>query len=348
VSAYAPLGKPLARLSPSSFETLRACPLRLAFVTRGDGAGFGSDDRQRIGNICHGVLESFVRTREFRSESWPEWLDSRFHELLALDVAARQARLRGWRLALARLRKVAARMAEFLRQAPFDAVVLAEQELTAADGRLYGRVDLIVRSPEMHVIVDYKTGSFHEPGTQQLKTSYQRQLMLYACLEAEASGAWPEKALLVPFGAEPVTLDVDPNACLQLLGEVVAALEQWQRWLGSPPPANPSAVTCGLCPFAAHCSAFWASCNPDWANELIAMRGPVSSATTTRLGGTTLLLDSASGSVLGKAAIRNVDPNEFAEFASIGIGQVIALVGLRRDPDEGAFTTRSGTRAELD
>jgi hypothetical protein len=170
--------------------------------------------------------------------------------------------------------------------------------------------------------------------------------MLYACLEEEAGAAWPEQALLVPFGAEPVTLRVDPAACLRLLDEVLAALDRWQTWVSTTPPANASPETCGWCRFAARCPEFWAACNPEWADEVIAMRGGVTSATTTPLGGITLLLDSTEGSVVGTAAIRNVAPTEFPELQPISAGQVVAFVGLRRDPGEGAFTTRTGTRVE--
>src|SRR5205823_6189937 len=149
-------------------------------------------------------------------------------------------------------------------------------------------VDLIVRSAEVHVIVDYKTGSFLEPGTEQLKASYERQLMLYACLEAEASGAWPEQALLVPLGAEPVTRRIDPTACQRLAQEVLAALERWQAWVGDPPPANALPQTCGWCPYAARCPAFWRACDTEWARDLLALRGDVASMATTPLGGITL------------------------------------------------------------
>jgi RecB family exonuclease len=347
VTAHAPAAKALTRLSPSSFETLRACPLRLAFATQGDGGGSVSSDRQRIGQICHDVLESLVRDGRLRSESWSEPLESCFLELLASNEDEMRAAVRGSRLALARLRKVAARMGDFLRQVPPDAQILTEEELTAADGRLYGRVDLIVRSAELHVIVDYKTGSFLEPGTEQLKESYERQLMLYACLEAEASGAWPEQALLVPFGAEPVTLRMDPTACLQLLEEVLAALDRWQTWVGGPPPASASPETCGWCPFAARCPAFWAACNTDWADELVAIRGPLASIATTPLGGITLRLDSTEGSVLGATAVRNIEPTEFDGLADLDEGHAVSFVGLRRDPSEGVFTTRPAARFSL-
>lgn len=347
MTASAPSAKTLTRLSPSSFETLRACPLRLAFATQGDGSGSVTGDRQRIGQICHDVLESLVRDGQLRSASWSAPLESRFLELLACNEGETHAALRGSRLALARLRKVAASMADLLQQLPADAEVLTEEELTAADGRLFGRLDLIVRSVARHVIVDYKTGSFLEPGTAQLKASYERQLMLYACLEADASGAWPEEALLVPFGAEPVTLSIDPAACQRLSQEVLAALDQWQTWAGGPPPANASTQTCRWCPFAARCPEFWAACNSDWADELLAMRGRVVSIAATPLGGITLQIASAQGSVLGTAAVRNIEPTEFPGLMGIDAGNAIALVGLRRDPNEGVFTTVPAARLSL-
>jgi RecB family exonuclease len=347
VTGQAPTAKALTRLSPSSFETLRACPLRLAFATQGDAAASIAGDRQRIGQICHDVLESLVRDGQLRSETWSEPLETLFLELLSRHEDEKHATVRGSRLAIARLRKVAARMAAFLRQVPPDAEVLTEEELTAADARLYGRVDLIVRSPDLHVIVDYKTGSFLEPGTEQLKASYERQLMLYASLEAEVSGTWPEQALLVPFGAEPMTLRIDPTACQGLSHEVLAALDRWQTWVGGPPPANASPQTCGWCPFAARCPDFWAACSPDWADELLATRGHVASLATTPLGGITMRIESTQGSVLGTAAVRNIEPTEFPGLTALDAGHAIAFVGLRRDPSEGVFTTRPGTRLSL-
>jgi RecB family exonuclease len=348
VTEHAPPAKTRTRLSPSSFETLRACPLRLAFATQSDGAGSVTGDRQRIGQICHDVLESLVRDGELQSESWPEPLESRFLELLARNEGETHTALRGSRLALARLRKVAARMADILQQLPPDAEVLTEEDLEAADGRLFGRLDLIVRSLARHVIVDYKTGSFLEAGTEQLKASYQRQLMLYAYLEAETSGAWPEEALLIPFGAEPVTLIIDPAACQRLSQHVLEALEQWQTWVGAAPPANASPQTCHWCPFAARCPEFWAACNTDWADELIATRGRVISLATTPLGGITLRLASTQGSVLGTVAVRNIEPTEFPGLVGINTGHAIALVGLRRDPNEGVFTTVPAARLSLE
>jgi RecB family exonuclease len=348
VTPRAPSAKTLARLSPSSFETLNACPLQLAFATQGSRAGAVPGDRQRIGQICHDVLESLVRDGQLRSSTWPASLEARFVELLARNQGAKGATVRGSRLAFARLRKVAGRMADLVQQLPADAEVLTEEELTAADGRLFGRLDLIVRSAGRHMIIDYKTGSFLEPGTAQLKATYERQLMLYAYLEAEASGSWPEEAVLVPFGAEPVTLNIDPNACQRLSQDVLAALDQWQAWIGRPPPANASTSTCRWCPFAARCPEFWAACNTSWSDDLLAMRGRVTSIATTPLGGVTLQIASTQGSVLGAVAVRNVEPAEFPGLMNMGVGDAIAIVGMRNDANERVFTTAPAARLSLD
>jgi RecB family exonuclease len=347
VTDQAPPAQKLSRLSPSSFEALRTCPLRLAFAIRDDSVS-QRGDAQRIGEICHEVLESLVHDDLLRSGSWHEALEQLFVELLARHEGETGGNLRGARLAAARLRKVAGRMAAFLEHVPDDAQILTEAPLGAAGGRLFGRVDLIVRSPDTHVIVDYKTGAFLEAGTHRLKESYERQLMLYACLEAEASGTWPDQALLVPFGAEPVSLEVDPAACEGLLQEVIEALEKWETWVGAAPPANPSPEACGWCPFAARCAAFWAACTPDWKDTLLATRGRVLSSATTPLGGATLRIESREGSVIGTVAIRNVDAKRFPTLATMAEGRLVGIVGLRRDPVEGVFTLWPGARSASD
>jgi hypothetical protein len=76
----------------------------------------------------------------------------------------------------------------------------------------------------------------------------------------------------------------------------------------------------------------------------MAMRGKVASRVGTQLGGITLLIESTQGSVLGKAAVRNIEPTAFPGLESLDPGRTVAVVGLRSDSDEGVFTTRAGTR----
>jgi hypothetical protein len=172
--------------------------------------------------------------------------------------------------------------------------------------------------------------------------------MLYARLEAEAGGTWPEEALLVPFGAEPVALDIDTDACQRLSQEVLEALGQWQAWAGGPPPANASSQTCRWCPFAARCPEFWTACDTSWSDELLALRGQVISIAATPLGGVTIQIASTQGSVLGTVAVRNIEPAEFPGLMGISAGDAIAMVGLRNDPNEGVFTTAPAARLSPD
>jgi hypothetical protein len=170
--------------------------------------------------------------------------------------------------------------------------------------------------------------------------------MLYACLEAEAYD-WPSVATVVPFGGQPVDVDVEPEACRQLLSAILLALDEWRDWVGASPPARPSTDTCAFCPYAPRCAAFWAASDSTWADELGAARGAVGHISISPLGGTTIGLHSQEGSLRGDISIRSIDATEHPWLASASAGDVVAVVGLRADRNEGAYTMRAGARSRV-
>lgn len=340
-----PVAQELRFVSPSSYETLVACPLRLAF-SQGASAGGRVSDAARIGRICHSVLESLAKDRRLTDPEWRPEVGNRFDQLMRSEEARLGRQLRGGRLARAKLMKVAARLNQLLSGLTAPAETLTEVELEAAEGRLRGRLDLIVRSEMAHFVADYKTGRITEAGRDDLIQRYRRQLMLYACLEAEAYD-WPRSATIVPFGGEPVEVDVRPEDCRRLLEAVLSALEEWQDWQGKSPPARPGADTCASCPYAPRCSSFWGTSDLVWADDLLAARGVIGHVSRSPLGGTTIGLRSQQGSVRGDVNVRNIDVAEHPSLASASAGDTVALVGLRADRNEGAYTMKAGARSRL-
>jgi len=338
-----PKAQPLCVVSPSSFEVINACPLRHAFTQAAHGTG-ESADAARLGTVCHTVLEGLVNDRLLQGEVYKDEFSARFeHELAAQEEAAGR-KLRRVNLTRARLGKVAARIAALLAELPAGAELLTEQRLVAAEGTLVGQIDLIVRSPNQHLVLDYKTGSVTEAGADRPKERYRRQLMLYACLEQAAIDAWPDRAILMPFGGEPVVIDIIPAECEALLEEALAAVAEWTTWVDSPPPARPSPDACRWCPYAARCGAFWSAVDASWGSELLAARGIVKTKATAPLGGVTVTVDSDQGSLVDTVRLRNADPEEHPALAAVEPGAQAAFVGLRPDPGEQAFTLGLGAR----
>jgi CRISPR/Cas system-associated exonuclease Cas4 (RecB family) len=291
------------------------------------------------------VLEDLVKEGDLQTDVWRTTIESRFAEEIVAQEQAVGGPLRGARLAGARLRKVAERMSDLLRGIPADAV-LPEQELEAADGRLWGTVDLIVRAETTHLIADYKTGSTLEATTGDIKERYRRQLMLYACLE-EAADSWPDSATIIPFGSAPLSIEVEPDECRQVLENVLATLQLWETWVGGVPPANPAPDACSWCPYAARCSAFWDACDPSWDSNVSAAKGVAETVNSSPLGGVTFTLDSVGGTVLGPMTVRNVDPDEHPALALATPGDQVSVVGLRSNPREEAHTLRPGARVRV-
>jgi CRISPR/Cas system-associated exonuclease Cas4 (RecB family) len=340
VRAEWPASAEVERLSPTSFEVLRECRLRVAFGQQPTAGAFSGTPATRLGTACHNVLDEAVREQILQLEDWRDHVE----RLWDRELAAEEEHLRregtvenpkrwpGYQLKRARLFQVAGRVREFLRALPADAEVLTEQPLSAAEGRLYGRPDLIIRSAERHQIIDYKSGGVLDRETKRPREAYVRQLQLYAYLEHEASGSWPTSAHLLPLHGAPVEVDVDPRRCSQLAAQALDVLDAYNAAVPDTPPASPTPGHCRWCPHGSECEPFWEACDESWAPTLIAAAGAVTRAFATPLGGITVHLDVARGS-LGRSdlAIKNIDPTLFDHAQDLKEGDEVAAVGLIAD-----------------
>src|SRR5436853_7184960 len=86
--------RPYEYLSPSSYEAMRACRLRAAFASLGRGHRVErAGAAVYIGNICHRVLESVVKSKALTSDGWDSAIESSWdsevrRELASLAAAA--------------------------------------------------------------------------------------------------------------------------------------------------------------------------------------------------------------------------------------------------------------------
>jgi CRISPR/Cas system-associated exonuclease Cas4 (RecB family) len=333
MTLQSPEAQPLERLSPSRYQDLLVCPLRVAHAQAGGGKGPKSDP-QIVGEAAHAVLQELVETRALLEPDWRSRIAPAFEAQLGRFERSVKD-VGGARLARARLATVAERVKQLLTEAGADADVLCEEELEALGARLHGVVDLIINASESHLVVDYKTGAaLEESGEADPK--YLRQLQLYAVLERERSDSWPSRALLVPFGGSPLEVEVDPEECSALGKDLVRRLEEWNDAVGSVPEARPSPDNCRFCSYAGRCEALWSDIDEAWSDQLIAVAGVVAWAQTSAAGGVTAQLHSSDGSRIGGVIVQQL-PAE----PPLAAGDVIRLVGLREDRDGRLLPTRS-------
>ena len=325
------------RLSPTSFEILHECKLRFAFGQHPSSHAFGGTPATRLGTVCHNVLDEAVRDRTLQLEDWRTRIEQLWDSKLA-ELARRErfsdepTRWPGYQLKRARLFQVAGRIREFLEALPREAEVLTEQPLTAEEGRLYGRPDLIIRSSERHQIIDYKSGGVLDRETNQPREAYARQLQLYAFLEHETSGTWPMSAHLFPLQGAPVEIDIEPERCLELVAQALNELEAYNTAVPLTPQADPTPAHCRWCPHTTVCGPFWEACDESWASTLLAAAGHVTRSFGTPLGGVTVYLDVDSGSLDEESlVIKNIDPALHEDAGRVAAGDEVATTGLVAD-----------------
>jgi CRISPR/Cas system-associated exonuclease Cas4 (RecB family) len=149
-----------------------------------------------------------------------------------------------------------------------------EVEITAAQGKLRGKIDLI-RGDDL---IDYKTGSIFEEddisSAPAVKLVYIRQLRIYAWLAHahSSAGQWVKRGLLYPLAGAPVEVSIVPAECEAEAAAAVALLDAYNTAVAAGTSltamANPSPDACRWCPFKPFCPAFWATVNPDWSGQL--------------------------------------------------------------------------------
>lgn len=321
----APLAKQLEAISPSRFRSLKDCFLQVAF-SQSSGTQTNRSDAQLVGEAAHEALEWLVEGGapfEARQSAIDDYFMGR------LDLHAPGREVAGARPARSRLRKVAARCVALIEAAGGDARVRTEQQLEGRDGRLVGIIDLAVASPTAHVIVDYKTGpAMDEEG--ELACHIEEQLAIYCLLEHEATGAWPEQALVFGFRAVPVEWAVDPAVCEEVGTAALKLREDYDSHLGSVPPASPAPSACRYCSFAPRCDAFWSALDPSWAESVQAVRGQIKWGRQTSAGEITLALTDSEGTAAGDVIVQQVS-SQLLPADALQEGTAVALVGLWTD-----------------
>jgi len=322
------------RVGVTSAGTLLACPRRAEL----DQAPREADPQVSVvsaaatlGDICHAALERLVKTRALLGAGWEEevegaWaqagaeISSRFPGLDPSDLPSHD-------LFRARTSVVAGRLREMLAPLGPEVELTCEAPMEALEGRLRGKPDLIARAPAGHWIVDYKTGGVVDVATGLPRSAYRSQLRLYAVLEHQRSGHWPDRTFLLSFTEGTVEVAIEPEECTALADSLLAALEAFDRRRPEPQPACPP-ETCRWCRHALSCEAVWGECGEDWAPGVLLAEGIVAQAARAATGVSTVVVDLAGGTLGdGRSAIRAAAAQSLPELAA---GMRIRASGLIR------------------
>jgi hypothetical protein len=347
--------RPIDRASPTLVEELRRCSLAVAFARTGHASSVGNP-WSRLGTVCHQLYEAAALGR--LGDGGPTF-DARFDETWHLEMAAQEADAlasdaeRHWGPAPSwptysekrvRMRRRSRELAQEASQwAGGDARV--EEFLAPDDDILFGRPDLIVRSPAPYRVIDYKTGVIDDAGT--LKGSYRRQLLTYAYLENKVSGGRPSIAIAVPLKGDAISFEIDWDEVSVVADDAHWLVDRFNKLRTTPTLlATPSEAACGACPHAARCDVFWDAL--DQFPNLVAIAGTVTKVVRTH-GNTATLTISARQATLGcdTVHLQRLSLLRFPQLSGVDQGSPIKVVGGRRVGDTGTVMPTLTTRVTV-
>jgi RecB family exonuclease len=325
---------PIEWLSPSRFEDLRQCPLRVAISQQ---APRGAQSHAAfLGELVHDVYELMVREQTM----WlpPEALVPAFDSTWSRVLGKRQSDgtdptdWADYTRARLRARRKASVIAEFVRRHEPSAVC-PEVVLRSPDGLLGGRSDLIVRADTGTEIVDYKTGRVGDGANLD---KIERQLRIYAGIEEEVTGILPLRAWILSTVESWQVVEIDGTTCRNLLSDARSDLAAFNQRAPGPQVATPSAEACIHCPHSARCDSFWDSVQSDW---LVTERGTVRHAVSGELlsaeisGNGTVAIEIAVATStipdLGTAWVTGIEGRSLPIESGLPVGAKVRIVGLR-------------------
>jgi len=221
-----------------------------------------------------------------------------------------------------------------------------EKTFAVSDGRLVGRPD-VVRGSE---ILDYKTGDIFEDGENasepELKSSYVRQLRLYAFIAGSALSIPIRRGTLVPLTGQPVEVELDESSCRDEAQAALARLDLYNERVSvgvSPEDlAAPSPDACSFCPFQVICPALWKTVNDTWFGKLDGelLRGAVAEDLKQLMGGRAFALAvvTQNGTLKpGRLELFPLALDMHHDLSTVKAGDWIRITGLSRRLDGTVF-----------
>ena len=344
----------LERITPTTGEMLRTCPLRVAF---------GRDPRFKgmvvpstwalLGTAAHRLSELAAQglfadcgtegaARERALEAWEAAVQEGYEKLLGIDgpLAAPPPPKRWPAYQIARVQGVGQALQDYggsRGQGPAATAGAVEVELWLEDtaSPLAGRIDRLEHRADGLHLVDLKSST---RGHEGLQPSHARQLLVYSYLVHHVRSEWPRRVGVRYLDGREDPLDLVPADAQEAAAELRSLFDDYNHRVAqgvSGELATPSQTSCVFCDYQCLCEPFFAAVSHDWVLPRTAILGEVAAVSGTN---TTVRLDlrprTCTRDVGGQlVAVRGV-PAKLAPQE----GMLIALSRLRHDAVAASLT----------
>lgn len=274
--------EPLERISPSLFPVFKKCKLKAIWTSSRIPALLPVPPSARLGTVIHKILEKAGKGEIKSGESFNlAWIDYVRQEETKMNSFWTEKHLVPFKKSAhdyeVKKQQCLLIVQHMASVTPFQRVKcrqfkreMREVWLQTPDGSVGGYADAIMSTEVGGVILDYKTGSFMEPGQEASEPAVhgniQIQLKLYAALYNSMYDRWPASIKIVGINGESHEIQFDAEECASLLDEarqILTAInllikneaERYEVALNR--LASPSPEICQFCRYRPCCFPYW-------------------------------------------------------------------------------------------
>ena len=264
--------RPITKLSPTLFTTLKQCSLRAGLRQAKVQQTTRSSKAALLGTIAHRVLEK-ARTISRDSEDlrtqaeviWSKVVGEMEKELQTSLLDKYLLPIRKWKKYFVLQQRTIRRCEEVVSSQGMSEtrVVASERKFNSVADGFTGKPDLILRRENGLVIIDYKSSELSDDSQnrEEKVELWQQQILFYASIVKEEFGELPVGGEIRLLNKEVISIPIDLQKVKALLEEAQTLKEDYnakiEAGMAHSELAQYSVEGCAFCEFKGTCNTFW-------------------------------------------------------------------------------------------
>ena len=343
--------RPITKISPTLFATLKQCPLRAALRQAKAQKTTRSSKAALLGTIVHRVLEkarSINRdSGDLRTQAeamWDKTVGEVEEQLQTSPLDKYLLPIRKWKKYYLLKHRTILRCEEIASShgTSETQVIASERKFDSVRDGFTGKPDLILRRENGLVIIDYKSGELPDDSESREEkiALWQQQILFYAAIVKEEYGEWPADGEIRLLNKEIIPILIDPQKVKTIVENAQALKEKYNAQIAAEAShselAQYSVDNCRFCEFKGVCDTFWKE-NPQpipGTDEYGCLSGKIKSITTTEKGmGRLVIISEKTNEASQQWEITNLSIKQFENLKELKQGDFVRLIDFSIDSD---------------
>ncbi len=349
--------RPLTKLSPTLFSTLKQCQLHAGLSQVRAQKTTRSSTTALLGTIVHRVLEKASSENkdsgDLRAQAetiWDKTVEQMEEDLQTSPLDRNLLPITRWKRYFLLRERTICRYIEIASSQGISEtrVIASERKFDSVRDGFIGKPDLILRRSNGLVIIDYKSGELSDDSENREEKieSWQQQILFYASIIKEEFGEWPVDGEIRLLSKEVISIPINQQEVKAIAKEAQTLKENYNAKIASgvlhSELAQYSIDSCRFCEFKGACNTFWKE-NPQpipGTDDYGCLSGRVLKLTIGKNNrGSIVIASEKLNGTSQEWEISNLSTEQFGNLKDFAEGTFVRLINFKIESD-GAYRAK--------